>query len=245
MKILLYNIAYATGSPSSYIDAIFRSHRALKSSKSHFEALKEFIVSQDPDIIGLIEVDRGSYRTHFSCQAEGISTALDYQIHTESKYKHGIFRNILPVMRKQANAILTHHQSDASFHFLKRGVKRLVIEVDFKDFNFFLVHLALSAKVRKIQLAEISKLLKERQGKPFIIGGDFNTFKGESELNDLISTFNLQSCNANSHPTFPAWKPEHQLDYLFCSPGIVINHFEIPSVTLSDHLPLIADIEIL
>ena len=245
MKILLYNIAYATGSPSSYSDAIIGSHRALKSSKNNFEALKQFIVSHKPDIIGLVEVDRGSYRTHFSCQLEQISNALDYQIHSESKYKHSIFRHILPIMRKQGNAILTHRQSDASFHFLNRGVKRLVIEVDFKHFNFFLVHLSLSFKVRKIQLEEITKLLKKRSGKPFIIAGDFNTFKGESELNDLMNTFELKNGNVNKTPTFPAWEPKYQLDYILYSPGIAINQFEIPPTALSDHLPLLADIQIL
>lgn len=245
MKILLYNIAYATGSPSSYRDAILRSHRSLKSSKKHFSILKKFIVDHKPDIIGLIEVDRGSYRSHFSCQAEQISKALDYKIHSSSKYRHQIFRNILPVMRKQGNAILTHHQTDASFHFLRRGVKRLIIEVDFTAFNFFLIHLALSSKVRKLQLKEIIKLLKERSGKPFIIAGDFNTFKGELELETLIQTFNLTNGNISKSPTFPAWNPEHQLDYILYSPGIIMNHFEIPTISLSDHLPLLADIEVL
>jgi len=245
MKILLYNIAYATGSPSSYCDAILGSHRSLKSSKKHFSVLKKFILDHEPDLIGLIEVDRGSYRTHFSCQAEQISKALDYDIHTSSKYRHHIFRNILPVMRKQGNAILTHHQADAKFHFLKRGVKRLLIEVDFNNFNFFLVHLALSSKVRKLQIEEIINLLKNRQGKPFIIAGDFNTFKGEVELERLIQVFDLKNGNTQKSPTFPAWEPEHQLDYILYSPGIIMNHFEIPDITLSDHLPLLAEIEVL
>jgi endonuclease/exonuclease/phosphatase family metal-dependent hydrolase len=244
MKILLYNIAYATGSPSSYTDAVLKSHRALKSSKKHFQHLKKFILDNQPDLIGLIEIDQGSYRTHFSCQAEQISKSLNYQVHGANKYKHTLLKNFLPILRKQGNAILTNHKSESTFHFLKKGVKRLMIEVEFKEFNFFLVHLSLSLKVRRKQLKEISELLKERSQKPFIIAGDFNTFQGEEELKPLMKAFNLKNSNREKKPTFPSWAPEYQLDYILYSPGIIIHQFEVPTSDLSDHLPLLAEIEV-
>ncbi|MGL4853753.1 MAG: endonuclease/exonuclease/phosphatase family protein, partial [Lentisphaeria bacterium] len=76
MKILIYNIAYATGSPRSHSHAVLSAHRALLPSNRQFALLKKFIIEQNPDIIGLIEVDFGSYRSAFSCQAHHIATNL-------------------------------------------------------------------------------------------------------------------------------------------------------------------------
>ncbi len=243
MRVLIYNIAYGTGSPTGYSDILLKAHRTLQPTTRHFEELKQFILDASPDIIGLVEVDIGSYRTAFCCQAEKIASELNYEVHRSVKYKSRFLGTFMPLLRRQGNAVLTAKGFTGEFHFLDRGIKRLVIEVDFNTFRFFLVHLALSEKTRKQQLRHLSELIA-RDPRPVIIGGDFNTFSGEYELYRLGRMFKLKNANIDSKPTFPSWMPRHQLDYILHSPSIKLRDFYIPHIRLSDHLPVIADFEI-
>jgi endonuclease/exonuclease/phosphatase family metal-dependent hydrolase len=243
MRVLIYNIAYATGAPRKYYDVFLRAHRNLKPTNRHFELLQTFIADSKPDIIGLVEVDIGSYRTAFKCQALKLAEHLNYEAHRSVKYKHLFFKKHLPLFRDQGNAVLTQKGFNGQFHFLSRGVKRLVIEVDFENFRFFLVHLALSQRIRAKQLDNLMHLIK-KDSRPVIIGGDFNTFKGAQELKRLAAMLNLKNANTKAVPTFPSWKPKHQIDYILHSPEIELKGFFVPNIHLSDHLPIIADFDL-
>ena len=82
MRLLLYNIRYGTGGKvrrlpiSGYLG---RTHRNL-------EELIGFIRPLDPDIVGLIEVDAGSYRSRQRNQAGLIAEALGHYHCYRSKY---------------------------------------------------------------------------------------------------------------------------------------------------------------
>ena len=77
MKFLLYNIRYGAGIgkklhfPLPYIGY-------LKRTADVFEQIIQFIKSVNPDIIGLIEVDSGSFRSEKNNQAEIIAQQLKH-----------------------------------------------------------------------------------------------------------------------------------------------------------------------
>jgi len=106
-----------------------------------------------------------------------------------------------------------------------------------------LVHLALGSKTRLKQITQLYKLIKNTK-KPVIIGGDFNLMLGEVEIELFLAASGLVNPNKDNIPTFPSWNPSKHLDFILHSPEIKINEFRVPSVTLSDHLPLILDFEI-
>ena len=61
MKFLLYNIRYGTG---KYLNQPLKHIRGyLGHSLEHIGRIGEFIKKYDPDIVGLVEVDLGSFRT--------------------------------------------------------------------------------------------------------------------------------------------------------------------------------------
>ncbi len=243
MRILVYNIAYGTGSPKSYYHNISSAHRYVRTSSTHFEKIMDFIQAQDPDILGLIEIDTGSYRTKFINQVELIAAQLKHHHQCSVKYKHGILARAFPIIRKQANAVLTKKKLPAgNFHFLPAGFKRLIIEVDIGGMRFFLVHLSIQKRVRKVQLAHLAKLAKGRS--PVIIAGDFNTFSGSHEIRDFQMELGLFNPNLEALPTYPAWKPRKQIDFILCSKHIKVRRFEVPKVKFSDHLPIIMDFDI-
>jgi len=88
-----------------------------------------FIRLVDPDIIGLVEVDSGSYRSSNACQAEQIANELGYHFVVETKYSGSSFVHRVPIIRQQSNALLSRDQIlDSSFHYFSQGVKRLIIK---------------------------------------------------------------------------------------------------------------------
>jgi endonuclease/exonuclease/phosphatase family metal-dependent hydrolase len=149
----------------------------------------------------------------------------------------------LPILNKQANAILTKEKAPViNYHYFPRGFKKLIIEVDVRGVRFFLVHLSLQKRIRRMQLEHLSGIVKTDG--PMIIAGDFNALSGPDELEDFQTELGLVNPNKKNIPTYPSWNPKKQLDFILCTKEIKIKKFEAPEVRFSDHLPLILDFDI-
>lgn len=239
MRFLLYNIRYATAAKRP----VLPWSGYLSNTNSHLGSIIEFIRELDPDVAGLVEVDSGSFRTNGANQAEMMAEALGHYHSFQSKYCDSTRVSSMPVMKKQGNAFLAKDSiRNEKFHYFKRGVKRLVIELELENVTIFLVHLALGFRVRHQQLMELYALLKTVQG-PVIVAGDFNALWGENEIDLFLGATGLVDPNRDSRPTFPAWKPNRHLDFILHSPEINVTSFIVPDVQLSDHLPLVLDFE--
>jgi endonuclease/exonuclease/phosphatase family metal-dependent hydrolase len=243
MRFLLYNIAYGAGAGARlHFPFPFAGH--LKSTGKNLGNILDFIQSVAPDIVGLVEVDSGSFRSGRDNQAEIIADQLDYHHVFESKYFESSVVQRLPVLNKQGNAMLLNENVRYTrFHYLSVGVKRLVIEVGLSDVVVFLVHLSLKYRHRQYQLAELYALIRAAD-RPVIVAGDFNTFWGSKELQLFLAAANLKTANGQGEPSYPSRSPKKQLDFIFHSPEIQTTGFEIPPVRLSDHAPLIWDFEV-
>jgi endonuclease/exonuclease/phosphatase family metal-dependent hydrolase len=241
MKLLIYNIAYGTGSPGSNAGRLITSHRYLYTNAEYFDQIAEFIDSVDPDVIGLLEADSGSFRTGKVHHAEKLAERLNHFHISENKYGTNSPGRIIPLLKNQTNAIVTSDDNNRTkFHYFPCGFKKLIIEIEIDGIVLFLVHLSIRRKIRTRQLAYLNELITN--DKPIIIAGDFNTFKGNQELSRLKTELKLFNPNLDNCPTYPSWKPKHQLDYILCSEQLQVSSFAIPKVEFSDHLPLIAEI---
>jgi endonuclease/exonuclease/phosphatase family metal-dependent hydrolase len=90
-------------------------------------------------------------------------------------------------------------------------------------------HLSLGKRARTKQLVELANIAKKIKN-GLIILGDFN---GENiALNELTCA---------SGKTFPSWNPQRRLDYIFSNGKI--KKYHILPWKLSDHLPILAEIE--
>ena len=63
MRFLVYNIAYGTGAPGGMGKNILTAHRYLRTPRKPLEGIIRFISETEADIVGLVEVDTGSFRT--------------------------------------------------------------------------------------------------------------------------------------------------------------------------------------
>ena len=235
MRFLLYNIRYATG-PSL--------HRSISSSRKNLERISTFLRDLEPDLVGLIEVDHGSYRSGGKNQAEMLAKALGHYHSHSIKYKQGSLWRQLPVLKKQGNAFLTRDRiRNETFHFFERGMKRLVIELELQHVVVYLVHLAIGARARHQQLNALYDLIKKTK-RPCVVAGDFNMLWGEREIDMFLAATGLQNANVEGLPTYPSKNPRRHLDFFLHSKEIEVKDFQVPRVTFSDHLPVMVDFDV-
>jgi len=235
MRFVLYNIRYATG---------HRGHNFARPSTRNLQRIAEFLGNQEPDLVGLIEVDLGSYRTRWKNQASLLARELGHFHSHAVKYDRNSLWSSLPVVGKQGNAFLARNRiRNETFHFFDRGMKRLVIELELDHVVVYLVHLALGSRARHRQLGALYNLVKDTR-KPYVVAGDFNALWGEQEIGLFLAASGLQNANAQRLPTYPSRHPHRHLDFILYSKGIAVRDFRIPQVPFSDHLPLVFDFDI-
>lgn len=242
MRFLLYNVRYGAGAgPRFHLPVPYAGY--LKKTTCNLECIVSFIDSLKPDIIGLVEIDSGSFRSEQVCQAEAIARQLGYNYVVETKYGHRTVVDRVPVLNKQGNAILAktsiiHHQ----FHYFREGVKRLVIEVQLPEVTVFLVHLSLTFRNRQYQLERLHRLTRRVEG-PVIVAGDFNILWGKRELELFLAATGLVNANDLGQPSHPSRAPKRQLDFILHSADLKVTNFSIPHVQFSDHAPLVCDFQ--
>ena len=243
MRLLLYNIRYGVGNGSSS-PVPLPGARYLYAEAAELNRIIEFIGSEDPDIVGLIEVDTGSMRSGRVNQAEVIADSLGHYSCYGSKYGETSVNQRLPIIRKQANAFLASPRVHGErFHYFDTGIKRLIIELELDDVAIFLVHLSIKYRHRQMQLRRLCELV-ERAEKPVIVAGDFNTFWGTDEIYLFMKAAGLHNVNTTGLPSYPTRSPRLELDFILCSHEISVLDFRIPRMPFSDHLPLICDFEV-
>jgi endonuclease/exonuclease/phosphatase family metal-dependent hydrolase len=244
MRFLLYNIRYGAGIGKRF-HLPFPYSGFLKRTNGNLRQITDFMKLVNPDIIGLLEVDSGSYRSEKTNQAEAIGRELEHYHVYQSKYPSDSLAQKVPLVNKQGNAFLTNQEIQShKFHYCNEGIKRLVMELELEDFTIFLVHLSLKFRHRQYQLQDLHSMV-EKVTKPVIVAGDFNVFWGDRELQLFLAATGLKSANNLGQPSHPSRAPRRQLDYIFHSPEIHATDFQIPHITLSDHSPLVCDFEVI
>jgi exonuclease III len=113
----------------------------------------------------------------------------------------------------------------------------------------------LDTPARLGQSRKLIDFFKEKEG-PRIIGGDFNLLPDTQSLRafrragyrDLIKEFGIRRTRNRLAWEFyknrPDFVVQHHADYVFVSPEVRVKDFQVPSLEVSDHLPLILDFEV-
>jgi endonuclease/exonuclease/phosphatase family metal-dependent hydrolase len=232
------------GIGNGYKDYV-RCNKKIALNKKYLDNIAKFLKSKKPDIVCLVEADSGSIRSQGTNQAEYIKEKLGFKsLANYCKYgKHSLISK-LPYFRHLDNAVLSKYPfTKIVEHDLKRGVKKVVIEVVINNrLTLFLVHLPLARSARRNQLKQIAHIV-EYSHHPKLVLGDFNTLKGDSELDAFLSSTRMKLVSHNMK-TFPSWKPKKCLDHVIYSHNIKIKKVFVPKVHFSDHLPIIIDFEV-
>jgi len=214
------------------------------------EELAEYIKSENPDIVALQEADVRTNRERAPHQngkdfitelgfRTGMLTAyartIDYSngyygIGILSKYPFQQTRKVLlpiPKGSREQRALLL---ADVE---LPGGIQ----------FTFVSTHLDhSSSEVRAVQVKALNKALKNIK-LPVIVAGDFNGRPDSPEISEGMKHW-LQACSPDF--TIPSQNPKSKIDYIFYKPAEnwKVKSSKTPQITLSDHLPVVAEMEL-
>lgn len=110
----------------------------------------------------------------------------------------------------------------------------------------------LDTKERLLQSKNICRVLRYQRGKK-LLGGDFNLMPNtksvltieKQAMNNLIKTFKIRETRSSiSHSQYQGRIRQHYADFAFASRDVKVKNFEVPRINISDHLPLILEIEL-
>lgn len=205
----------------------------------------------DADVVCLQEVRRHHRKLekHFTRwpeleQADYLSPeGYEAVYRTNAVTRHGEHGNALlsrwPVLGSQ--------HSDVSDHRLEqRGLLHVHLLVDGRELHVIVVHLGLIHASRERQVQRLgSHIAREVPADaPLIVAGDFNDWG--AQLLKPMSALDLRTFDGFHLPTYPSRLPILQLDRIYVR-GLQPLNAQVPHgrawSRMSDHLPLIAELE--
>ncbi|GBF10671.1 endonuclease/exonuclease/phosphatase family protein [Tepidibacillus sp. HK-1] len=197
-----------------------------------FRKMIRFFQKEQPDVIGLQEVNENNKR---GSQVTALEHQLKMNVHfgphlSIGKGHYGIATlSRFPILdRKQ---ILLTSQKE------QRGFLDTVIKVDRKEVHLLNTHLGLNGKERSVQFKEIEQYIRSLS-QPFIFLGDFNTIFPELDSSLLIDT-GKQSKKEHQSTMMLTKK---RIDYIFISKELELINYEVLDVTFSDHYPVVVEV---
>lgn len=189
------------------------------------------------DLVGLQEVDAGSFRSGFLNQVEYLAGQA------ELPYWYSQRNRRLGRLAQHGNGLLSRAVpdglEDARLPSRIPGRGAIVARYDLAAGEPLLVvsvHLSLGIRDRYRQLAWLAERFGNRPR--VVLMGDMNTSRrGLLERSPLAST-GFRSALALPTPTFPSWRPRQELDHVLVSPDLQVHQAEVLPHRFSDHLPI-------
>jgi endonuclease/exonuclease/phosphatase family metal-dependent hydrolase len=219
-------------------------HAALV-RRGHLEAIARVIREQDPDVVGLQEVHRGTWQSRFRDQAAELGERTGMTVHFGKS-----FGTPLGVGGAEfGNAILTRAAlRDPEVVALPsfgepRSMLRATVSVEGVEFDFMVTHLAawgqLNRRVRGRQTGCLLEHARASTGR-VVLCGDFNAHPDSSEMTALLSGGWAQLCGLPGQSTYPLLK--QRIDYILAGPGWQVGKTAVIETGPSDHWPIVAEL---
>jgi len=191
------------------------------------------------DLVALQEADGGSLRSGYVNQVEHLA-----QLGAFPYWYQQLNRN-LGRFAQHSNGVLSRlkpHQLED--HPLPGPAGRGAILVRFGEGEDALIvvmmHLALGAKTRALQLAYIRELIGGYRHQ--VLMGDMNTHATDLLEHSPLRDLGLIAPQVEA--TFPSWRPQRCLDHILLSPSLTLERVEVLAQPISDHLPVAVEIRL-
>ena len=213
------------------------------------QELADFIKEHNPDVVALQEVDSRTFRERAVQQNDkdfatelGFLTGMFAAYGKTIPYKNGYY-GIGILSKYPMSKVERFYLPKTENGKEQRAV--LVADIEYAEneyFTFASTHLDYTnTEERQVQVAKLNEILLPSTY-PVILGGDFNGKPDAKEIKEGMKEWELVSL---LDPTVPADKPRNTIDYIFCYPKSAWKKIsaETYQVTLSDHLPISATVE--
>jgi endonuclease/exonuclease/phosphatase family metal-dependent hydrolase len=240
LRLLSYNIQ-AGADTRRYREYVTRSWKQVlphKDKRSNLNRISHLL--KDFDVVGLQEVDSGSFRSGFIDQTAYLADLAGFpywyrQVNRKlgklAQYSNGVLSRVQP------NMIAEHRLPGLP----GRGAVLMEFQTTEKPLGICMMHLALGRRARLRQFSYISELVSHYSH--LVLMGDFNCGCSSREFQYLMENTNLQGSTCDMM-TFPSWRPSKKLDHILASPSLKVAKSEVLNYAHSDHLPISLEIEL-
>ncbi|MGH9908692.1 MAG: endonuclease/exonuclease/phosphatase family protein [Pyrinomonadaceae bacterium] len=217
--------------------------------KLDLQRIADVITRERPDLVGLQEVDRNVKRTEGKDEILELAKMLrmDYAFGHNLDYQGGQYG--VAVLSRFLIQKVDHQRYENRREAERRGMVRVEVEVAGRTINFATTHL--DYQYPDGRLFETEQMLRFLEGvkDPLIVVGDFNDEPGGSACKLMLEKFDdawISSRAKGDGLSYPADKPVKRIDYIFYRKGSGVRAKKalVVNTLASDHLPVIAELEI-
>jgi len=217
--------------------------------KLDLKRIADVINQQKPDLVGLQEVDRGVQRTQRIDEIAEIAklTRMEFAFAYNLSYQGGQYG--VAVLSRFPIMAIDHRRYGNTREKERRGLIRVEVNIDGRIINFVTTHLDYQYEDGRVY--EAKQLLQALEGVkgPLIVVGDFNDLPGAEAHQIMSGQFRdawTESGAQDEGLSYPADKPAKRIDYIFTrtSDEMRAKRAWTINTLASDHLPVVADLEI-
>ncbi len=191
------------------------------------------------DIVGLQEVDGGSFRSGYVNQAQFLAQ------HAQFPFWYSQTNRNLGKFAQHSNGLLSKlRPMEIREHKLPgmipgRGALVMKFGGPEASLTVILLHLALGRRTRLRQLDYVSEVINSTEH--CVVMGDFNCLSRSREFELLRERTDLAEPMHDLH-TFPSWRPQQNIDHILVSPTLRVEAAQVVDYPLSDHLPITMEV---
>ena len=224
-----------------------------------FDFSLEVIRELGADIIGLNEVGRHAHGDAFpkldlGCEPNeyiaerlGLNTAFAKAIITHDGCPYGNALLTKFNIISHENIIIPDPPRTEAGYYETRCILKALLDVP-GGLTVLVTHIGLVDSEKRNAIETLISLIKEIDT-PVVLMGDFNMEPDDPillPLYEVIKDANGGAMTPHSWPSNIKYyrQPPHKIDYILASDEIKVNSFETYQTKASDHLPVIAEIEI-
>ena len=217
--------------------------------KMDLQRIAEVINQERPDLVGLQEVDRGVKRTQGVDEIAELArmTKMEYAFAHNLDYQGGQYG--VAILSRFAISKTDHRMYRNKREAERRGMLRIEINVAGRSLSFATTHLDYQFEDGRIyEAGQLLDFLKD-QKELLILVGDFNEEPRDDAYKLVAAYFRdawLESDTKETGLSYPADKPAKRIDYIFYTANMGVRTRKAWTVTTlaSDHVPVVADLEI-
>jgi endonuclease/exonuclease/phosphatase family metal-dependent hydrolase len=239
IRLLSYNIQVGISTKKN-MDYFTSSWKHFMPHTKRIENLKRLAkLIGGYDIVGLQELDSGSFRSGFVNQTEYLAKAAGFDCWYDK-----INRNMGPVAKHSMGVLSRFQPDNVERHDLPGFPGRGCLVVTYgnnRNLGIILAHLSLSKRARLKQVDFLCELVTDFSN--VVLMGDLNCIPKSEEIVKLKEKAGLKDYKS-SKPSYPSWDPVQRLDHILVSTSLFIKNTSVLSWSLSDHLPISMEIEL-
>ena len=234
MKIMTFNVQHCKNFISGKID---------------YEKVAEAIVSCGADVIGLNEVRGGRLVPFSPSQVKRLSRLTGIKNYYFGKsigiFKGGPYGNAIlskyPIIEAETIRIPMPDRKDRKYKYRyeRRCVVKAVLE---GNITVLVTHFGLNPDEQE---SAVKILTENIEAEKCILMGDFN-MPPDNKLQDPIREMLTDTANEFREKllSFPSDRPSRRIDYIYVSNDIKVVSADVPEIIVSDHRPVLAEINI-